>query len=353
MPASDKNLYLDPYRSVRLWLYCLAVLVAGMVLVGGATRLTDSGLSITEWAPIRGFMPPLSLADWESEFIAYQTTAEFKQQNSLMTLDQFKMIYWWEWGHRFLGRITGLAVLLPMIFFWARGNLNRWLKPAVLFLFALVSFQGFLGWWMVKSGLADRVDVSQIRLAVHLVAACILLIAVIWVARSLARHTHSKSLTGQWQGGGLVLLVLIQIFLGGLVAGLDAGMAYNTWPTMNGEWVPEGMWILQPAWTNLTDNALTVQFVHRITAYFLWIVCLFHAVVVSRREPITTHGRRAWMLFLLVSVQALIGIMTLLLQVPISWGLFHQTGGIIVLAFATAHWRALKPKDEIKEVSMV
>ncbi|MEE9314823.1 MAG: COX15/CtaA family protein, partial [Rhizobiaceae bacterium] len=245
-PVSSQE---DQFRAVRLWLYGLAILIAIMVLVGGATRLTDSGLSITEWAPIRGFVPPFSAADWLGEFLAYQTTDEFKQQNSAMTIEEFKHIYWWEWGHRFLGRIIGLAILFPMIFFWVTGRLNSWLKVSVIILFLLVSFQGFLGWWMVKSGLVDRVDVSQIRLAVHLVTACILFAAVIWVARTIAPHTQDNALSGTLQGGLLVALVLVQIFLGGLVAGLDAGMAFNTWPRMNGAWIPDGLWAASPPWT--------------------------------------------------------------------------------------------------------
>ena len=336
----------DPHCAVRFWLYTLAVLIAVLVLVGGATRLTDSGLSITEWAPVRGIIPPLSIADWVSEFSAYQTTDEFKLQNAEMSLEQFKFIYWWEWGHRFLGRLIGLYILLPMIFFWITERLNNWLKIAVLTLFFLVSFQGFLGWWMVKSGLVDRVDVSQIRLAVHLVTACILFAAVIWVARTLAHHSEARAEIGSWQGVALLALLLVQIFLGGLVAGLDAGMAFNTWPKMDGVWVPQGLWAASPAWANLTDNALTVQFIHRITAYLLWGAALFHALLLWRKEPRTTHFRRALFLFLLVTVQAMIGIVTLLLQVPIAWALVHQLGGIVVLAFATAHWRALRPIEQ-------
>ncbi len=341
----------DPYRAIRLWLYALAVLIAVIVFVGGATRLTDSGLSITEWAPVRGFIPPLSIEDWASEFTAYQTTDEFKLQNSAMTLEQFKFIYWWEWGHRLLGRIIGLFILFPMIYFWVTKQLSKWLKVAVLILFILVSFQGFLGWWMVKSGLVNRVDVSQIRLAVHLVTACILFAAVVWVVRTLSRHTEAGVAKGSWQGGALVVLVLVQIFLGGLVAGLDAGMAYNTWPKIEGVWVPEGLWAASPAWTNFTDNALMVQFVHRISAYLLWGAALVHVFWLWRAEPRTTHFRRALFLTGLVTLQAAIGIVTLLLQVPISWALVHQFGGIVVLAFATAHWRALSPPNQNPSLS--
>lgn len=335
---------------VRIWLYGLVLLTMVMVLVGGATRLTDSGLSITKWQPITGFLPPLGLADWQANFKLYQTTDEFKLQNSSMTLEQFKVIYWWEFGHRVLGRVIGLAVLLPMIWFWWRGAFNapttRWLKPASLGLFALVCFQGLIGWWMVKSGLVKRVDVSQLRLAVHLVTACIFLAAIVWTVRSTVRHTARSEPQVFWQGGALVVLVLLQIFCGGLVAGLDAGMAYNTWPDMNGNWVPDGVMAISPAWKNLTDNAATVQFVHRLVAYLLLAAVILHALHLNRRAPSTPHQRRAWILTLLVLAQAMIGIITLVSQVPVSWALIHQLGGVIVLISATAHWRGLRPRQE-------
>jgi len=333
----------DPHRPVRKWLYILYALIVLMVLVGGATRLTDSGLSITQWDLLLGFIPPLDLGDWMAEFKLYQTTDEFKLQNSTMTLEQFKTIYWWEWGHRFLGRLIGLAVLLPMLYFWLRGRLTPWLKKASLVLFALVCLQGAIGWWMVVSGLVDRVDVSQIRLAIHLTTACVFAAATIWVARSVAPHSTDGSDVGFTQAGWLILLILLQIFVGGLVAGLDAGMAYNTWPDINGAWLPEGLWAASPIWSNLTDNALTVQFFHRCIAYLLWIAILAHAVWLLRNEPGSPHARRGFMLFGLATIQAVIGITTLLLQVPIFWALLHQLGGVVVLGFATAHWRALRP----------
>ena len=337
-------------RLIRLWLYALAVSITIIVLVGGATRLTDSGLSITEWAPISGVFPPLSQADWENEFLKYQTTDEFKYQNSAMTLAQFETIYWWEWGHRFLGRFIGLFVLIPMIFFWVTGRFNTRLKWSSVGLFVLVCLQGAIGWWMVKSGLVNRVDVSQLRLAVHLTTACIFLVATVWMVRSLVVHTAARVNGAFWQGGALVLLLLIQIFIGGLVAGLDAGMAYNTWPTMNGAYVPDGLFAAKPIWVNFTDNALTVQFTHRISAYVLWVATLAHAIWLLRREPVSPHANRGLVLLFLVTAQACIGIVTLVLQVPISWALIHQLGGIVVLAFATAHWRALRPSKETASI---
>jgi len=176
-------------RPVRWWLYIVALLVALIVLVGGATRLTDSGLSITEWAPISGIVPPLDAADWLAEFAKYQTTTEYQTINRDMSIDQFKIIFWWEWGHRFLARAIGLVVAVPLFVFWVTGRLDPWLKPALLGLLALGGLQGFIGWWMVKSGLVNRVDVSQIRLAIHLTTACIILTVTVWLARSIAPHS--------------------------------------------------------------------------------------------------------------------------------------------------------------------
>ncbi len=341
------SMWADDHRAVRFWLYGIAVLVSVMVLVGGATRLTDSGLSITEWAPIAGMIPPLNAADWATEFTKYKTTTEYQTVNAGMSLDQFKFIFWWEWGHRFLGRLIGFAVILPMIWFWTRGQLPAWLKPLLIGLVILGGMQGAIGWWMVKSGLTERVDVSQLRLAIHLTLACVILVATIWLARSLAQHSESPAQAIAWQGGALIVLLLVQIFIGGIVAGLDAGMAYNTWPKMDGVYVPTGILVMEPWWQNFLDNAKAAQFLHRVSAYILWGAAGLHAVLVVAKHPTTTHSRRAVFLFVLITLQACIGIMTLLLQVPISWALMHQFGGVVLLVFATAHWRALSPRNII------
>jgi len=330
-------------RAIRLWLYAVAVLVAVMVLVGGATRLTDSGLSITEWAPIRGTIPPLTLSDWNEAFARYRQTTEFQVVNSAMTLEQFETIFWWEWGHRFLGRLIGLFYALPLIWFWFRGMVPPRLKPPLLVLFALGGMQGVIGWWMVRSGLVDRVDVSQIRLAVHLTLACVILAYTLWLARSTAVHNGTALPGVGWQGAVITLSILLQIFAGGLVAGLDAGMAFNSWPTMNGEWWPSGLLAASPTIANLTDNAVMVQFNHRNLAYLVWLGVLAHFVWLLSVHPSSTHSRRAAVLLLLVTLQALVGIATLLMQVPLGWALLHQFGAVIVLCFAVAHWHALSP----------
>jgi cytochrome c oxidase assembly protein subunit 15 len=337
----------DPHALVRWWLYTIAVFVAVMVLVGGATRLTDSGLSITEWAPVSGMIPPLNPADWAIEFDKYRTTTEYQTINKGMSLDAFKVIFWWEWGHRFLGRIIGIIAVVPLILFWVAGKLPQWIKWPLVGMVVLGGFQGFIGWWMVKSGLTERVDVSQLRLAIHLTMACIIFVATIWLARSLANHTEEGRPEFAWQSAGLLLLLLVQIFIGGLVAGLDAGMAYNTWPMMEGTFVPQGLFAIDPAWLNLTDNAKMVQFMHRISAYVLWAATFAHMVSVLRNAGGTTHSRRAVAVFCLITAQALIGIITLVLQVPMSWALAHQFGGVVLLAAITAHWRAFRPKQNM------
>ncbi len=329
-------------RLVRLWLYFICALVAAMVVVGGATRLTDSGLSITEWRPLLGAIPPLNDLDWQAAFDLYKQIPEFQKINSDMTLQGFKFIYWWEWSHRFLGRIVGVAFFVPMVWLWLSGRLEGWLKPRLLLLFALGGLQGFIGWWMVMSGLVERVDVSQYRLATHLLLASIIFAYAMWVARGLAPHSTKAGPPGlRGQAMIITLLVLMQIFLGGLVAGLDAGLAFNTWPRIDGAWVPDKLWILKPVWLNLFENIKTVQFIHRMSAYLLFAFVLFHMFISFGGEA-SPHRNRAIVLFLLITAQAMIGIATLLKQVPFDWAISHQFGGIVVLGFAVAHWRGLK-----------
>ncbi|WP_011580499.1 MULTISPECIES: COX15/CtaA family protein [Chelativorans] len=328
---------------VRIWLYCVIVTLFAIVLVGGATRLTDSGLSITEWKPIHGVIPPLGEAEWAEEFARYQQIPEYEQINKGMSLEEFKGIFWWEWAHRLLARGVGFVFALPLLFFWVTGRLERHLKPKLLGILALGGLQGAVGWWMVASGLSERVDVSQYRLATHLTIACLIFNATMAVARGLAPHSGKPALDSTRRFAfWLVVAVLVQIYLGGLVAGLDAGMAYNTWPLMDGALVPQGLFEHRPAWVNLFENPKTVQFVHRLGAYVVLLLALWHAIATLRAEPDSTHARRAVLLFLLVCVQAAIGIATLLMVVPMDVALAHQAMALIVLGFATAHWRATR-----------
>ncbi|WP_454918503.1 COX15/CtaA family protein [Xanthobacter sediminis] len=324
-------------RPVRLWLYAVAALIVAMVVVGGATRLTESGLSITEWKPVTGTLPPLSQGEWQAEFDRYKAIPQYEILNRDMGLDGFKRIYWWEWGHRLLGRLIGVAFLLPFLYFAFTGAIRGRLLMRCLGLFALGGLQGAVGWWMVASGLVARTSVSQYRLAVHLTLACIILAAMVAVARSLSPPPAAPSVPARARitASALVALVLVQIFAGGLVAGLDAGMAFNTWPLMDGHLIPppDQLAAAQPWWRNLFENALTVQFDHRMIAYTLWAASLLHALDARRAGA----ARGAWALFALVSLQALLGIATLLLMVPLPVALAHQLGATVVLVAATVH----------------
>jgi len=327
---------------IRAWLYFVAVLIIAMVVVGGATRLTHSGLSITEWQPIHGVIPPIGEAEWQEEFQKYQQIPEYRIVNPDMTLAEFKGIFWWEWSHRILGRLIGFAVLLPLLFFWVTGRIERALVPKLITIFVLGGIQGAIGWWMVASGLVDRTDVSQYRLATHLTFACIILCYVLWVARGLSPMAPPARDAIRTAARVIVGLVLVQIFLGGLVAGLDAGMGFNTWPLMDGQWVPGGLLAQSPVWRNFFENAMTVQFDHRLVAYVVLLATLFHAWQARG----TRQAGSAAILFLLVVLQASIGITTLLMAVPLELGLLHQFGAVVVLSAAVLHLRAMSPGRE-------
>ncbi len=311
---------------VRLWLYAVAFLVFCMVIVGGATRLTDSGLSITEWRPLLGAIPPLSEADWLTAFEKYKLIPEYQIQNRGMALSEFKFIYWWEWAHRFLGRFIGVAFAVPLIYFTVKRRISPDLWPKLIAVFVLGGLQGALGWYMVASGLVDRIDVSQYRLAAHLTLAVLIFSAIIWVALGIGRNRHGLASSDDWLALSLVILILVQIAAGGLVAGLDAGQGYNTWPKMDGKWLPSGLLIIAPGWKNFFENAMTVQFNHRLLAY---LVILVAGVSAWRR-----FSRPALVLAGGLLAQACLGILTLLLHVPLTVALLHQAGALAVLAAA-------------------
>ena len=329
---------------VRAWLHVVLAALFALVLVGGATRLTDSGLSITEWKPIHGVIPPFSAADWAKEFEKYKQIPEYRQINKGMSLDEFKTIFRWEWGHRVLARGVGFVFAVPLAFFWLTGRLERRLKPKLLGIFALGGLQGAIGWWMVSSGLVERVDVSQYRLATHLTIACVIFAATMLVARGLAPHGEAPAGRSTRRFAGfIVLAVLVQIYLGGLVAGLDAGLAYNTWPLMDGRWWPGDLLAIEPAWRNFFENPKTVQFIHRLGACAIVLLALWHAAAtVAGEGASSTHARRAVLLQFPVMAQAAIGIAALVMQAPLHWALAHQGMALIVLGFACAHWRGTK-----------
>ena len=322
------------------WLYSVLAVLLVLVLVGGATRLTDSGLSITEWKPIHGTIPPLSLAQWEEEFAKYREIPEYQYVNKGMSMAEFKVIYWWEWGHRFLARTVGLLFALPLAWFWLTGRLERALKPRLLALLVLGGSQGAVGWWMVASGLTERTDVSQYRLAVHLTLASVIIAAIVWVARGL-KTADRESAVGTLGAAVFSAAVLVQIYLGALVAGMDAGLAYNTWPLMDGAIVPGGLLAADPVWVNAFENAKTVQFIHRTFAYAVLGLAIWLAWSTWRAAPGSAPAKRAALLLGLTVWQAIAGITTLILHVPVGWALLHQGTAIVLLGAAVWHWRAL------------
>lgn len=330
VPATDR------LRPVRIWLYFIAFMVLAMVVVGGATRLTESGLSITSWKPISGIIPPLSDADWQAEFSAYQQIPQFDAVHSWMSVEDFKFIFWWEWAHRFLGRMLGFAFAIPFLVFLAQRRFSWSLAGPLAGLFVLGGFQGALGWWMVSSGLTELTSVSQYRLAAHLSAAALLFIALVWVARKLTPGPVTGARVNAAAGWLLLLLILVQIAAGAFVAGLDAGMGYNTWPLMDGALIPNGLGVMEPFWRNLFENALTVQFIHRCIAY---LITLYVALMLWRQAASGFAGVAGWLprLALLVLLQVVLGIGTLLMHVPISLALGHQALAFLLLGAVTAY----------------
>jgi heme a synthase len=330
---------------VRSWLFSAAALVFAMVVVGGATRLTDSGLSITEWQPIVGIVPPLSEADWQDAFAKYKEIPEYQRVNQGMSLEQFKFIYWWEWAHRALGRLIGLVFALPFGWFWFRGHLPRALAPKLLGVLALGGLQGFIGWYMVQSGLAERVDVSQYRLALHLTLAFVIFGLLLWLALGLSPGSRPVRLKPvmpvQRRLAALLLaLLLVQIALGAFVAGLKAGLTYNTWPLMDGKLIPDGLGTLEPWYLNLFENVTTVQFAHRIVAYILAGLAFAHAWSLARTAGDEGLVRSSGLLAIAVAAQAALGVGTLLAAqgaIPIGLGLAHQAGAAVVFAAAVWH----------------
>lgn len=322
---------------VLAWFGVLAALVALMVIVGGATRLTDSGLSITEWKPITGAIPPLSQAAWLDAFEKYRQIPEYEIINKGMSLDEFKSIFWWEWGHRFLGRFIGVAFLVPFVIFLLRRQIAAWLMPRVVTMFVLGGLQGALGWYMVMSGLVDRVDVSQYRLAAHLGAACFIFGFILWTAFAAAgmRPSALPGGPGRRTAMALVVLLFAQILLGALVAGTDAGFSHNSWPLMDGSLIPGGLFAMHPWYGNFFENVRTVQFDHRMMAYAIWALTLIQAVRLTRHGSGAAGG--AWLLVTLTTAQAALGIWTLLAVVPLGLGLAHQFGALILFAAALAH----------------
>ncbi len=311
-------------RAVRWWLVTVVLLIATMALVGGATRLTESGLSIVEWKPVTGTLPPLNQEQWTQAFDAYKTIPQYRELNAGMTLGEFKTIFWWEWTHRLLGRVIGVAFLLPFLWFLWRGALSADLRLRLWLIFGLGALQGVVGWWMVASGLSQRVEVSHYRLATHLMLALFIFSAIVWTLRRMV-HGSPSTASSRLKITGVALLVLtfVQLYLGALVAGLRAGRIYNTWPHIDGALIPSTarLFFDEPWWRNLFDNTLTVQFEHRMTAYALLALAALHVFDAVRSRAGSAVVRGAWSLLAAITLQAVLGILTLLNQVPIDLAL--------------------------------
>ena len=323
--------------AVAAWLFICCALVFAMVVVGGVTRLTHSGLSITEWEPIVGTVPPLSDADWSEAFARYRATPEYRQVNPGMDLDAFKRIFWWEYAHRLLGRAIGVAFLLPYLVFLVRRRIPPGYAGALAAIFALGGVQGALGWYMVQSGLVDDPRVSHLRLTAHLGLAFLIFGAMFWVALSLSRPGPGGTGNAPLKRFAALLtgLVYLMVLAGGLVAGIRAGFAYNTFPRMNGDWVPPEILMLEPWYRNLTNNMATVQFGHRLLAVALALLVPWFVWRTHRATGLPPAARRAADLLLgLLVVQIALGITTLLLVVPVPLAAAHQAGAVLLFAAA-------------------
>ncbi|WP_085810220.1 COX15/CtaA family protein [Sphingomonas sp. TZW2008] len=338
-PSPDFRVSARP-RSLARWLYIVAALIVAMVAVGGITRLTESGLSITQWKPISGIIPPLNDAQWQAEFANYQRIPEYQQINQGMTLAGFKSIFFWEYVHRLLGRVIGLAFALPLLWFAVRRQIPRGFGWRLTVLLMLGGMQGAIGWWMVASGLSERTDVSHIRLATHLSAALLILGGIVWTAldlRNLAANPLARPARLHWLGGFALAMLALQIVLGAFTAGLDAGYAFSSWPLMGNAFFPADAPMLAPAWRNVVDNPVVVQFVHRWFAFaaagaFVWL-----AMAARRRGAVNAWGA----VILLVGLQIVLGIATLLSGVEIVVAVAHQVNAAILLIAAVAAAHAL------------
>jgi cytochrome c oxidase assembly protein subunit 15 len=339
-------------RGVRAWLVVVAAMIVAMILVGGATRLTESGLSIVEWKPVTGAMPPLTAQAWNDAFEAYKTIPQYQQINRGMSLDEFKTIFWWEWSHRFLGRAIGVVFLLPFLFFLWRGGLTAKLKSRLWLIFALGAAQGAVGWWMVASGLSGRTEVSQYRLAVHLMLALTIYALIVW---TLVRMTWGREQPALLPASlrrtvnAMAVLVFLQLYFGALVAGLRAGRAFNTWPDIDGAFIPSAarLFFEEPWWRNFFDNVLTVQFTHRMLAYLLLAQTFWHLghAIYTRVDGRIVRG--ALLIALATVLQAALGIMTLLYGVPIDFALAHQAGAVALLTLVLVQAEAVnrRPRE--------
>jgi cytochrome c oxidase assembly protein subunit 15 len=314
--------------ALTYWLWTVAAMVFCIIIVGGITRLTESGLSITEWKPITGALPPLNEADWLAEFELYKTTTEFQTEHSYMTLADFKFIYFWEWVHRFIARTIGLAFALPMIWFWVRGMIPQGYKPRLLGLLALGAFQGFIGWWMVSSGLFGRTDVSHYRLAIHLLTALTILSGLIWTIRDLRNLAHISAPPRRMNifGWCVIGALFVQLLFGAWVAGLNAGYVANTWPLMNDLFYPAGVIWDGGFFAALSSDPILTHFIHR---WWAWGVAAALGLLALR--TLAKDKLAAALLLLLLALQISLGIATVISGVAINLAVWHQAVGALLV----------------------
>jgi len=319
-------------RPVIIWLLSGCLLIFIMVIIGGITRLTHSGLSMVNWNLIMGTIPPLNEAQWQETFELYKSSPEYLKINSHFTLDEFKSIFFWEYLHRLIGRILGLVFIIPFIYFLIKKRLTKKLKIQSTLLFLLGAMQGAIGWWMVTSGLVDRPDVSHYRLAIHLITAFLTCAYIVWVALPLIFSNSNAGNSKLFRLNiGLFILIIIQIIYGAFVAGLDAGVGFNTWPKMGEKWIADAVFSLKPFWKNFTEGRFGVQFIHRTLGIIIVAYTLF-VWRVGKNFILTKIQKRALTLsFLIVLLQIVLGVFTLILVVPISLALMHQVMAFFLL----------------------
>ncbi|HTZ67547.1 MAG TPA: COX15/CtaA family protein, partial [Roseiarcus sp.] len=340
-PAGAHTASFDASPAVRFWLLTVAGLVFLMVLVGGATRLTESGLSITQWKPVTGILPPLSGAEWQAEFDRYKQIPQFAKLNPDMTLDGFKTIFWWEWGHRLLARVVGAAFILPGLWFWRTGQLRGALGRQVAVATGLLALEPLVGWWMVTSGLSERTEVAQQRLALHLLIAAATFGALIYAAVGLGERPRAATAPRGFAISAWIFaaLVFCQLGLGALVAGLRAGLIYNTWPLMGSSLIPNEAF-RPSALAAIFGDAATAQFDHRMVAYGIVAFTLVQAIAALRSAPGSALASRAVVLAIIALAQVGLGVATLLALVPIALALSHQALALALFGLSVVHVRA-------------
>jgi heme a synthase len=331
---------------ISQWLFVCLLLIFVMVILGGVTRLTGSGLSMVNWHPIHGVLPPIGDVEWQREFESYQQYPEYQKINRHFDLSEFKSIFWFEYSHRMLGRLIGLVFFIPLVVFWIRREIPDGMKPRFVILLILGGLQGVLGWYMVKSGLVNNPHVSQYRLTAHLLAAVLIFGYILWTIldlRSREKVTDSPN-NSYWTKISLILtgMVVLTMVSGGFVAGLKAGLFYNTFPLMGGQWIPEGVGALSPRYMNIFENKVTVQFNHRILALLTALLLIIWYIKGRRFFPAGDRLKSFKLIGMMTIIQVALGISTLLLQVPVVLGAMHQAGGLLLFSALLFNLHSLK-----------